>query len=98
MQISSSYNLPSLTGYTQDAARQAQTPRRPSANPNNTASTASNPAGQAVAAQPRVRPTIQLQPMFDQSLTYRGEQARRTYQNVEMGGEVELMQRLDETA
>lgn len=97
MQISSSYNLPSLTGYTQDSARQPQTPR-PAANPDNTANIASNPAGQAVVAQPRVRPTIQVQPMFDQSLTYRGEQARRTYQNVEMGGEVELMQRLDETA
>jgi len=95
MQISSSYNLPSLTGYTQDSARQPQA--RPAANPNNTSNPVSNLPGQAVAAQPRVRPTIQVQPMFDQSLTYRGEQARRTYQNVEMGGEAELMQRLDET-
>ena len=60
--------------------------------------TVSNAGSQAVTAQPRVRPSIQVQPLFDQALTYRGEQARRTYQNVEMGGEVELMHRLDETA
>jgi hypothetical protein len=97
MQIPSSSNLPIITGYS------PQTPARPSPSPppansaaNQTAT--SQPTGQAVAALQRVRPTIQVQPLYDQSLTYRGEQARRTYQNVEMGGEVELMHRLDETA
>ena len=96
MQIPSSSNLPLISGYTpQSPARPSPTP--PEARPASQA-TVSNPVGQAVATQPRIRPSIQVQPLFDQALTYRGEQARRTYQNVEMGGEVELMHRLDETA
>jgi len=36
--------------------------------------------------------------LFNQSLTYRGEQATRTYYDVEFGVEIELMNRLDEIA
>ena len=96
MQISSSYNLPVTTGYArQDSSRQPQlAPKQAIADAKQ--AVAASPQAQVIGQQQKVRPTIQVQPLFDQSLTYRGEQARRAYQNVEMGGEVELMQRLDE--
>ena len=96
MQISSSSYLPLISGYSQQSPAR-QSPTSPEAKPASQA-TVSIAGGQAVATLPRVRPSIQVQPLFDQALTYRGEQARRTYQNVELGGEVELMHRLDETA
>ena len=96
MQIPSTYNLPIITGYSQQGpARQAPSP---SAEPAPNQATVINGTLETGSTRPRVRPTIQVQPLFDQALTYRGEQARRTYQHVEMGGELELMHRLDETA
>lgn len=96
MQISSNHNLAIIAGLNrQDQSQHGQNPPKPPSIPaTNLQATAQSST--ATNTPRTVRPAVNLQPMFDQALTYRGEQARRTYQGVESGGELELMQRLDE--
>lgn len=95
MQISSNHNLAIIAGYPrQDQSCQTQSDCKAQQRSANAIQAYAQPA--IVDNNVRtVRPAVKIQPMFDQSLTYRGEQARRTYQDVELGGEAELMQRLD---
>lgn len=95
MQISSNYNLPILSGYSPER----QSRQTNSQDPQNHAQTQSpQPPRQTGPAIVLQRQPIYSQPLFNQNLTYRGEQAARTYYAVESGGEVELMNRLDEIA
>ena len=94
MQISSSHNLPITTGYRQgDSARPAPAPQQAIARAQQAA--AASPEVQLVNRQAPIPASRQAQPLFDQALTHRGEQARRAYENTETGGDMELMHRLD---
>jgi hypothetical protein len=94
MQISSNHSLAILAGYPrQDQPCQGQTCKSEQTQIKTVSET---PQSVSTADNPQsVRPTARAQPMFDQALSYRGEQARRTYQNVESEIDVEVMQRLD---
>lgn len=93
MQISSSHNLPITTGYTPGDARRSPSPQQAIAQAQQTA--AASPEVQLINRQAPIPPVKQAQPLFDQSFTHRGEQARRAYESTETGGEMELMHRLD---
>lgn len=96
MQISSNHNLAIIAGLNrQDQPRHGQNPPKPPAMPAAELQATAQASSATNTTRP-IRPAVTVQPMFDQALTYRGEQARRTYQGVESGGELELMQRLDE--
>lgn len=94
MQISSNHSLAIIPGYA---------PERPlrHANREQPAHSQAQANIEARRASPVIvlqRQPIRAQPLFHQNLTHRGEQAARTYRDVEFGGEAELMSRLDETA
>jgi len=104
MQINTHNSFPITTGF-EHPQRQAQQ------KPNEEREQAANrPAaaleGQIVQSQfspsalntRSVRPAVNVQPLFNQQLTQRGEQAQRAYQNTALAGEVELANRLDELA
>lgn len=94
MQISSSHNLPITTGFAQaDAARPSPNPQQAIARAQQ--ASAASPEVQLINRQAPIPATKPAQPLFDQSLTHRGEQARRAYENTQMGGDMELMHRLD---
>ncbi len=94
MYIGSPHNLPIITvGSNPPDSSRAQHKH----SQHNTQPAAVNATPSVTTAPHQTRRTINVQPMFDQNLTHRGEQARRAYQGTELNGEAELLNRLDVT-
>ena len=104
MQINSHNSLPLITGNDHQRLRQSSRQQKADEEHEHSSKRIAAPLdGQIVQSQfsaseltaRSVRPAVNAQPLFNQQLTQRGEQAQRAYQNIELAGEVELTNRLD---
>ena len=98
MQINSPISLPITTGYDRPRRQQQSVDNqreRPAQNQTTPVEQQIVQSQYGLNSTQRIRPTVNAQPLFNQQLSQTGEQARRTYEDIALAGDVELANRLD---
>jgi hypothetical protein len=98
MQINPYNSLPIITGYDRPRRQQQQTDHSQDKKTQQLPVPVEQDIIQSqydMASTQRIRPTVNAQPLFNQQLSQTGEQARRTYEDIALSGDIELANRLD---